>query len=112
MVESTGIESAVADFMALIRVTGPALGISEYEVRIGLEWEGQKPLTILSPDAYGFGVEENVISLVRYAPVTATVVSDVPDLDFFWQVHDLAEDCINQGGVTRIHFINPPPRDE
>jgi hypothetical protein len=33
-------------------------------------------------------------------------------LDFYWHVHDFAEDCVNQGGISNVLMIQPPERDE
>jgi hypothetical protein len=33
-------------------------------------------------------------------------------VDFYWHVHDLAEDCLNQGGVSNVQMIHPPARDD
>lgn len=33
-------------------------------------------------------------------------------MEFFWQVHDFAQDCVNQGGVSNMLMIQPPARDE
>jgi hypothetical protein len=109
-VESAGVECAVASFMSLIRAMSEALGIGEYEVMIGLEWAGPKPISIHSFDPY-WGTEEFTMPLARFNPVRATVVADAPGLDFHWQIHGLAEDCVNQGGITSLHMINPPDRD-
>ena len=27
------------------------------------------------------------------------------DLQFFWHVHDFAEDCVNQGGISKVLMI-------
>lgn len=29
-------------------------------------------------------------------------------LDYYWQVHDLAQDCVNQGGISDVLMIQPP----
>ena len=107
-VESAGVECAVTDFMALLRATSNSHGIGEYEVRIGLEWGGPKPLTMVSANTWG---EEDVTPLRRFSPITATVTADASALDFYWQVHDLAEDCVNQGGMAFVQMISPPARD-
>ena len=31
-----------------------------------------------------------------------------PALDYYWHVHDLAQDCVNQGGISNVLMIQPP----
>ena len=45
-------------------------------------------------------------------PVESTVNAAAADLDFYWRVHDLAQDCVNQGGVSNVRLIRPPEREE
>lgn len=109
-VDSAAIEAAVADLMGLVRATSEQLGTSEYEVRIGIEWMGTAHLLIHTVDGSGFLFDGTSIPLGRYTPVTMTVLADAESVDFYHQVHDLAEDCINQGGVTNVRMIHPPAR--
>jgi hypothetical protein len=44
--------------------------------------------------------------------VRTTVTASASDTDFHRQVHELAEDCVNEGGITHLHVIAPPPEDE
>ncbi|MGW6262387.1 AlbA family DNA-binding domain-containing protein [Streptomyces sp. NPDC055085] len=110
-IESYAIECAVADLMALLRATAEATGNDEYDLRIGIEWAGSEPLTILAKDQMGYTYADNSIPLHRFAPVSTTVNAREPDLDYFWHVHDLAQDCVNQGGVSYVHLICLPERD-
>jgi hypothetical protein len=48
--------------------------------------------------------------LYSYTPVETTVNATEPDLDYHWHVHDLAQDCVNQGGVSKMRMIQPPAR--
>jgi hypothetical protein len=109
-VESSAIECAIADFMALIRATAEATNNDEYDVRVGIDWRGDQPLTILTKDNMGFPYDDVSTPLHRYTPVETTVNAVEPDLDFHWHVHDLAQDCVNQGGVSNVLMIHPPPR--
>lgn len=111
-IEATAIESAIADLMALIRKTAETLGLQEYDVQVGVEWGGDEPLSLLRKDQYGFAYDDETIPLHRYTPVQATIDASAGDVDFYWQVHDLAQDCINQGGVEHVRSIQPPPRGD
>ena len=106
-IESAAIEAAVADFMALIRSTGDPLSASEYEACVGIEWSGGTPLIIEAVDPQGLASDVS-LPIARYTPVTATVQADVDDASYFQQVHDLAEDCVNQGGITHLQAIGRP----
>ena len=108
-VEGRGIEGAVADFMALIRATADALHIDEYEVRVGVEWVGNEPLSILTVDGSNFTYDGASTPLRRFTPVSSTITATGSDDSFHRQVHDLAEDCVNQGGITYLQMISAPP---
>ena len=107
-VESTALEAAVADFMALVRVTGQATGSSEYDVRVGLEWTGAGPLALLTVSALGHVYDDGALSVHRFTPVASTVNAGAAEGEFFRQVHDLAQDCVHQGGIAQVQLIRPP----
>ena len=109
--QSSAIECAIADVMGLIRATAEATGNDEYDVRIGINWTGEQPLTILTTDNHGFVDNRVSIPLHPYTPVETTVNATEPALDFHWHVHDLAQDCVNQGGISNVLMIRPPARD-
>lgn len=111
-VESAAIECGIADLMALIRATAGATDNDEYDVRVGIEWTGEEPLSILTTDNHGFTYDGVSIPLHRYTPVETTVNAIEPDLDYYWHVHDLAQDCVNQGGVSNVRMIQPPERED
>ncbi|MBP2521032.1 ATP-binding protein [Rhodococcus erythropolis] len=105
-VDSTTLELAIADFMALIRIAGEHFGTSEYEARVGIEWTGGTPLIIQTADTTGYPLTENSLPLTRYTPVTTTVRAADDDNDYLRQIRTLAEDCINQGGITFLRAIS------
>ncbi|WP_062316069.1 AlbA family DNA-binding domain-containing protein [Demequina maris] len=110
-VESVSVESAVADLMALVRKTAQATHGGEYEVRVGIEWAGEQPLRILTKDSIGFTDDGVSTPLHRFSPVKMTVDASGSDDDFHWDVHDLARDCVNQGGISNLLLIQSPQRD-
>ncbi len=110
-VQSDAVECGVAGLMALIRTTADATGNDEYDVRVGIEWTGSEALTILTVDNFGHS----------YGGVSTRCTAHAcrehrerggSDLDFYWRVHDLAQDCVNQGGVSNVRLIRPPEREE
>ena len=111
-VESVAIECAIADLMALVRTTAEATDNDEYDVRLGIEWTGEQPLTILTKDNMGFTYDGVSVPLNHYTPVETTVNAAEPETDFLWHVHDLAQDCVNQGGISNLLMIQPPVRVE
>lgn len=111
-VRSTAIESAIADLMALIRTTAEATGNDEYNVRVGIKWLGEEPLAILPTSDWGTTYAGESTPLHRFTPVETTVNATEPELDFHWHVHDLAQDCVNQGGISDVTLIKPPPRED
>lgn len=110
-IESAAIECGVADLMALIRNTAEATGNDEYDVRVGIKWTGEEPLTILTTDNHGLIYDGVSTPLHRYTPVETTVNALEQNLDYYWHVHDLARDCVNQGGVSNVRMIQPPERE-
>lgn len=110
-VESSAIECSIADLMALVRATADMAGADEYDVRVGVEWSGKQPLVILTKDTMGFVYDGVSTPLCWYRPVEVTVSAFASDEDFHWQVHDLAQDCVNQGGVSNVLLIRPPARE-
>lgn len=60
--------------MALVRATADLTGAGEYDVRVGVEWAGEGPLTILTRDTMGFVYDEVSTPLHRYTPVETTVL--------------------------------------
>ena len=111
-VESSAIECAIADFMALIRTAAEVTGNEEYDVRVGIVWTGVSPLTILTKDTHGYTYDGVSTQLHHYTPVEVTIDASESDLDYFWHVHDLAQDCVNQGGISNVLMICPPDRDD
>jgi hypothetical protein len=102
------IEAAVADFTALIRAIAQTHGHSEYEVSVGIEWTGPRALMILTVDNSDQTYDGNTTPLGTFTRVQLTMNTAVADDDFHRQVYDLAEYCINQGGITHLHEIKKP----
>ncbi|GAA0988562.1 hypothetical protein GCM10009551_043760 [Nocardiopsis tropica] len=107
-VEGRDIEGAVSDLMALIRATAEGRGDNEYNTRVGIGWAGQGPLTILTRDGFGHASSASSLPLSRFTPIDTTVTTAVSDADFHQQVWDLAQDCVNQGGVHQLSLLLTP----
>ena len=110
IVESRDVEVAIADFMGLIRESGLRLGMDEYDVKVGIEWNKVEQLEIWTVDGRNYQYSGSTIPRAQFTPVELTVRANAEAIDFYWQVHDLALDCVNQGGIARVHTISPPSR--
>lgn len=105
-VESTAIENAVADLLALVRVLAQRGSGAEYDVMVGIEWAGTGPLEILTRDSFGQTYDGVSTPIHRYLPVEVTIDAGTDEDAFRGQVRELALDCINQGGVSHLHAIS------
>ncbi|WP_322755852.1 hypothetical protein [Frankia sp. Cas3] len=109
-VRSSAIECAIADLMALVRRTAQATGNDEYDVRVTVHWTGTHPLTLLTRSDFR---SDDIAStpLHHNTPVEVTVNAAGTDNGYHRHVYDLAQDCVNQGGVSPI-VVSPPPADD
>jgi hypothetical protein len=97
--------------MALVRATAEATRNDEYDLRIGIDWSGDQALTILTKDNMGFTYDGVSTPLRRYTPVETTINAVEGPSDFLEHVRELAQDCLNQGGISNLLIIRPPDRD-
>jgi hypothetical protein len=106
-VSASVVEAAIADAMGLIRAVGLTVGAIDYEVRVGIEWTGEEPQTFYYREQrIDFDTEAGVVPIHRFVPVEATVeIRDLDEATYFQQVRILAEDAVNQGGVTDLQLI-------
>ncbi|MGY2011980.1 hypothetical protein ACW9HC_33845 [Nocardia gipuzkoensis] len=110
VINSSTIKCLVADLLGLVRETAKRLTTTEYEIRIGIEWDGGTPLTIQTVDNHGFPCADKSHRLARYSPVEATIDAGADDAAYEQQVRELALDCVNQGGVSYLKAIQIPAR--
>ncbi|WP_166998406.1 AlbA family DNA-binding domain-containing protein [Paramicrobacterium fandaimingii] len=111
-VEGRGVECCIADFAALIRAVAETQHLDEYEVRVGIEWTGTQPLQILTIDRMGLTYDGVSNPIRKFTPVRASINAAGSDEAFHRDVYRLAEDSVNQGGVTHLHIISEPASDE
>lgn len=107
-VEARAIEAGIADFMALVRATATALYHGEYDLCVGIVWTGGQPLSILTVDGSGYIYDGASTPLSSYTPVRSMIDAAAAEEEFHQQVHQLAQDCVNQGGITYLHVISDP----
>lgn len=108
VVESRDVEVAIADFMGLTREASNRLGLGDYEVKVGFEWDKTERLEIWTTDGMNSAYSGSTIPLAQYTPVEVTVRANADSHDFYQQVHDVALDCVNQGGIAQLRTISPP----
>ena len=97
--------------MALIHITATHTANSEYDVRIGVAWDGAEPLRILTVDNFNRTYDGVSTPLHRYTPVEMTIDARKSGSEYLQYVHDLARDCVNQGGISNLRLINSPQAD-
>lgn len=110
--ESSAIECGIADLMATLRVTAEATANDEYDIRVGVEWTGAQPLSILTADSFGNTYDGVSTPLHRYTSVETTVNAPEASTDYHQHVFELAQDCVNQGGISNLRLITPPTQVE
>jgi hypothetical protein len=59
----------------------------------------------------GFTFDGVSTPLQRYTPVESTINAVEAAPDFLEHVRGLAQDCLNQGGISNLLIIGPPGRD-
>lgn len=112
-VESRGIECAVVDFLSLVQAVGEKLGHGEYEVRVGIELTADTHLKVYPYDPFYQGVLDSPSAqMASYTPVLSSVNAAASDEDFHRQLFRVAEDCVNQGGVSHLVVIHPAPEPD
>ena len=104
-VDSASLEGCVSDLMALTLEASRAIGSGDYEVRAGLVWTGDNPLSFTTTAESNSSSKWPATTVARYSPVTMSVRTDVDDLAFGDQVVDFAEDMVNQGGVRKLVLL-------
>ena len=107
-VRSTAIECVVADLMALVRETAAATGGGEYDIRVGVEFTGEEPLKFVHVDVENKAQFDGDVPLHQFSPVELTVNASESDVDFHQSIRNLAQDCINQGGLSDLQLIQMP----
>lgn len=94
--------------MALVRATAESIHTAEYDVRIGISWTGAEPFALIAIDHSNFTYDGVPMSLRRSAPVDSSIAADADANSFHRQVHQLAEDCVSQGGISHLQIIATP----
>lgn len=109
-IDSVAIECALADLFGIVRATSELFGVSEFEARVGIETQISSLLNLVTIDNQGFAYRDQSIPFKKYTPVSATIVADADFEDLRGQVYALAQDCVNQGGITNLRLIDPPEK--
>ena len=110
--DSAHLEACVATLFALIHAVSDALGTTDYEAKVGIEWQGSEPLIIQAVDITGYPFDTHSTPLARYTPVAASIRAGVDADEFLRQARDVATDVINQGGVNNLRVLRQPTSAE
>lgn len=107
-VEAQAIECAIADLMALVRNTAESTGNDEYDIRVGVQWTGTEPLSILTVDNSNRVFDGVSTPLRRFTSVEVSVNAQASNTEFHRSIYELARDCVNQGGISNLRLIAQP----
>jgi hypothetical protein len=69
-VDAERSEIFVAEFMALLRAAAEYHGTGDYEVRVGIDWQGSERLLIVTVDELGWPLQAGSIPLERVPWIT------------------------------------------
>ncbi|SEN81499.1 AlbA family DNA-binding domain-containing protein [Cryobacterium luteum] len=111
-VEGRGLEGCIADFAGLVRAVAEAQHLDEYEVRVGVAWNGEQPLQVLDVDGRLNLHIGTSTTLRRFESVRSTINAAGSNESFHRDAFRLAEDCVNQGGITLLHMMKEPPAND
>ena len=90
------LEAALADLMGLVNKTSSHITARDYDLRIGVEWAGDGPMTFEIQG--GWGGDTSAV-LAAYTPILASIQTDTEADDYYDTVFDLICDAVNQAGV-------------
>lgn len=99
-------EAFLAEFGAVVWELSQILGTVEYEVQIGISYEGQAQL--LELDVYGQDWEPIAAGPFKPRPIRLTLDPTTSQQDFQSQVYDMAQDCLNLGGIREPRYLQKP----
>lgn len=102
------LQVAAADFMATVRSTAEVNENGEYELRAGVMWNDAEPLTMLTTDHFNRLRREETLPLHYFSPVELTFDARAEHRAFYHTVYNLAEDLINQGGISNLQLMHTP----
>jgi hypothetical protein len=104
-IDSAAIETALSDFLALVRLWGERRGAFTYELEIGIERLNGRPLIIRTVDGQGAPHDGASMPLRAYSRVRTAIDVATHDERFRADLWELAEDCVNQGGIVELRRI-------
>ncbi|QAY60921.1 ATP-binding protein [Microbacterium protaetiae] len=103
---SWAIETAVADLVGLIAANAAVTANDEYDVRVGLAWEGSEPIEI--GEVGPFGQLAPGAQTRRFVPVETTLNARTSSRGLRDAAYTLAVDCLNQVGVRNAGILAKP----
>lgn len=108
-VEVRAIERDVTEFLYLLRESAAALSNDDYEVCVGIEVTTEDRLIVFPFDRmFNRATQSGAVDLVAYTPLISSVNARTSDEDFYRQVYQIIEDCVNQCGISELTTLRPP----
>jgi hypothetical protein len=102
------LETFTADFMAVLKLASELRGTNEYELMIGIEWQGEEQLVFVQRNNHSHlnnGLSRG-LPIARFSRLETTVRPDTDDNDYLSQVRDLATDLVNQAGFQHVLLLD------
>lgn len=100
---SNRLEVLTYNTFGLIKAAADQFGGHEYELRLGVEWEGSERLLIIEQNRYGQSYLTQSVPLARFHPVTGIVDASTDEDGIREQARGFATDCVNQGGIEHLN---------
>lgn len=101
------VESSVADLVSLIVTQGSAAGASDYDLRVGLESDGEFQFWVQRHRGFRT-MERSPYPTAQFVKLSMTLDLDQPEDELLQTVRQLALDCVAQGGVELLTEIKRP----
>lgn len=102
VIATSALETAIADLLAVVGKVSSQVTAEDYDVRFGVEWAGEAPLTFETISGWG---SYAATSLAAYAPISATIPTSAGSNDYYDTVHGLVRDAVNQAGVQEPQMM-------
>lgn len=99
-VNAAHLEGAIVDFVCVVKAAAEHHGWGDFDIDVGVEWDGSDPLHIVARDAYGFEEPDWSTPLQVFEHVRSSLRFEGDDSALELQTRELALDAINQAGLA------------
>lgn len=98
------LETLVADFIGLIRLTADARGASDYDLKAGLEIATGAEVELVQTSSNGFSQLRGEPT-DTFTPVSMRLDPHIDQAELTAHARDLATDLVNQGGILATRLL-------